>query len=382
MDYSSFLQLAKSGSFFIYDIDKMYEQAILARHSSANILYACKANLLSSVLQTFNKAGLHFDVASIGELFQLKSLGITGEKISLTGPAKSETFIREALEWGVSTFVIESPLQMTLLENIAKDYSYTPNVLLRLQLKSNKIISSKNISALGMDIGTIKHLLPKMTLPFKGFHLFQWTNILSYDELQSFWNLGAQECKKITRHFQTLDYGGGVGIPYETKDAPLEWEQLNTLISEIKETHQIQDFRLEMGRFLTGPYGIYMTPIVDVKKTYQQNIIVLQGGINHLLMSYLYQQTLPVELLRHSQAPSALFSLHGPLCTVKDNLGIHALPEDISVNDLLIFKQMGAYGFDVSMPFFLAHNLPGEAIVTRGKLEIIREPMPASTWLK
>ena len=160
------------------------------------------------------------------------------------------------------------------------------------------------------------------------------------------------------------------------------WNEVNSAIMEIKNEHNISEFWLEMGRYLTGPYGKYITSVVDVKRTYDKDILVLEGGINHLARPALVNEFFPVELLRKSTSPEKKFSLHGPLCTSLDFLGEHLLPGDVSIGDIIVFRQTGAYGFTESMPFFLCHKLPGEAIIEQGTLRIIREPQSAKEWLK
>ena len=77
-----------------------------------------------------------------------------------------------------------------------------------------------------------------------------------------------------------------------------------------------------------------------------------------------------------------IFFIHGPLCTSLDFLGEYQLSSDIQVGDIVIFKQAGAYGFSESMPFFLCHDLAGEAVIKEGELSVVREPQSAAIWLR
>ena len=340
---------------------------------------------MRTLLSTLRDSGIHFDVASEGELRQVLSTGICGDQIIMTGPAKPEKLLRLALKHKVSNFVIESPNQLLLLQKLAPSYDYEPGVLLRLQLRweneGKSVLGGNQITSFGMDLETAQALLPKVKLPFLGFHVFQWGNILSLDKLGHVWTETIKACKKITKDFQVLDVGGGLGIPYNN-EIPLAWPQVDALVQNLKQTHNIQEFWLEMGRYLTGPFGVYLTSVIDRKQTYGRDLLLLEGGINHLTRPALVNEAFPAELVRNSSAPSQSFSLHGPLCTSLDFLGDHMLPSDISIGDTIIFRQVGAYGFTESMPFFLCHNLPGEAVIERGKIRIVREPMPAESWLK
>ncbi len=387
MNKNEFLiELAKIGSCFLYDLDALSKHAQNLSKSNCKLFFACKANPLSSILHTLDSANIDFDIASEGELRQVLSLGISGSRIIMTGPAKPEGLIRLGLEHKISTFVIESPFQMQQLEKLVKEYRYQPNVLLRLQLQWEKeeynILGGEKITPFGMDLKTVASLLSNLSLPFLGFHIFQWGNILSLERLRTIWEHTIQVCKTLRPAFQVLDVGGGLGIPYNLYEKPLPWEGVNALIAELKDVHSLPELWVEMGRYMTGPYGQYVTSVVDIKETYGRKILVLEGGINHLARPALISQPFPTRLLRESCADVAKFALHGPLCTSLDFMGYHMLPRDIQIGDCLSFQHVGAYGFTESIPFFLCHQLPGEAVIQNGSMHIVREPKPASSWLK
>ena len=86
--------------------------------------------------------------------------------------------------------------------------------------------------------------------------------------------------------------------------------------------------------------------------------------------------------MRASNEPLVHFDVHGPLCTSLDKLGRLALPNDVDVDDQLIFGLSGAYGFTESMPFFLCHQIAAEYVLHNGNVEQIRAAEPASWYLR
>jgi diaminopimelate decarboxylase len=64
-----------------------------------------------------------------------------------------------------------------------------------------------------------------------------------------------------------------------------------------------------------------------------------------------------------------------------DKLGVFDLPGDIAPGDWLVFSQTGAYGLTESMPFFLCHSLPGEAIMYKNHLMTPRSVKSSADWL-
>lgn len=139
---------------------------------------------------------------------------------------------------------------------------------------------------------------------------------------------------------------------------------------------------MELGRYAVAESGVYLTKVVDRKSVNNINLLVTDGGAHHLVRPALTGESFPIELLREeSGSETNDFQIHGPLCTSLDKAGIASLPKDIRLNDYLIFKQTGAYGFTESMPFFLCHNLPAEIIFIKGSFIQLDKSKKASSWL-
>jgi diaminopimelate decarboxylase len=110
---------------------------------------------------------------------------------------------------------------------------------LRLQLKWEKkqqhsVLGGNSITAFGMDIQTAKYAISILELPFLGFHVFQWGNCSTIEELEYIWKSTILSCKAIHNNFQVLDVGGGIGIPYNTNEKSLPWYIINKVLNTIK----------------------------------------------------------------------------------------------------------------------------------------------------
>jgi diaminopimelate decarboxylase len=138
---------------------------------------------------------------------------------------------------------------------------------------------------------------------------------------------------------------------------------------------------MELGRFTVGECGYYFTKVVDKKTSRGRDILVCDGGINHIARVALVNQPFPAKALIDSNPNKKTFQIHGPLCTALDFLGAFDFPEDIAIGEWLVFHKAGAYGFTESMPFFLCHKLPGEVVYYNGDLMIPRPPKTSYDWM-
>ena len=374
-------KLVENNDYFIYDLDGLYNHAKNIIGGNAKIFFACKANPLSNIINTLDELNFNFDVASEGELSQILKQKIDGSRIILTGPVKSEKLLCKAIENRIGAIVIESKNQLDLIQKLTKDFSYNPKILIRLQLKYNDNKLLNQTTQFGVDINNAIEILKHIKLPFIGFHIFQWNNILDIKTIKSIWNEVIKSCKRITEEFDLIDVGGGIGIPYNN-EKPIKWNEIDNIINELKCIYNLKEFWLEMGRYLVGPYGKYITKIIDKKTIYNKNIILLRGGINHIVRPALINEYFPIKSTKNKKTNYERFSLHGPLCSSLDYLGDYKLPKNIKIGDNILFEQVGAYGFTESMPFFLCHDLPGEIIIKNEKMKIVRKSKNANYWLK
>lgn len=379
--------------FFIYDLDQLAAHlAPLTAQNVVKLWYAVKANPLSSVIQTLDKAGFNFDVASAGELNQVLKQGIAAERVLNTGPAKSKKQINHFLEAGVRTFVAESLNQVAWLNQAAQNHQVQLRILLRVQLRwpegEKNPLGGNSLTPFGLGTQQWQHLniADYPQLNFVGLHIFQWGNMLSTDKLAQLWSQMIAPLQALADQLgfalEILDLGGGLGIPYTTAQDPLNWPQLLDALSNIKFESGVNELWMELGRYAVGECGHYVNPVVEQKENFGYHQLITAGGINHILRPAVTNQAFPAQLLRQSNAPAREFLIHGPLCTALDSLGTHQLPADLNENDHVVFSQVGAYGFTESMPYFLCHELAAEYVIENNQVRCVRSCETADYYLR
>ena len=386
-------QTVKTG-FFVYDLDGFEQHVKQLVKSDLTLWYAVKANPLSAVIKVLAKNGFNFDVASIGELQQVLAQGVTPDRILHTGPGKSAEQLQYFLAQGVETYVVESIGQLADLNRLAADVDFTPRVLLRVQLSWDEDESGHN--PLGGCALTPFGLSPSdwmaadvsqyQTVDIQGLHIFQWGNILSADRLGELWSAMAEPLAALARdldiNYQVLDLGGGLGIPYEPGQQTLDWNDVTRVLEQVKSKVATDEIWMELGRYAIGEFGYYVTPVIERKQNAGQSQLIMAGGVNHLMRPAISNQPFPATAFNVESNQQQTFAVYGPLCTGLDKLGEFELPDNIASGDMLVFSQTGAYGFTESMPYFLCHTMPAEAVVYQGELEVLRQPELASSYLR
>lgn len=390
MNHIETLTRQYDSSFYLYDLDAFEAHIRSIRetlHPEIKVWYACKANPLSKILSLLSENGFGVDVASLGELAQAKKSGV--KKLIATGPAKTPSYLRTLMENGVSTIIVESRQQLRDLNRVAGELGRKQEVLLRLQLdwsgSLKSVLGGSAITPFGLhpQDWENENLSEYAHLKVLGLHCFQWGNILDPQELTRIWDETIARCVSFAEamkiELKVLDLGGGLGVSY-TDERSLAFSSVHEALVGLKEKYKLKEIWLELGRFSIAEFGKYLTRVVDVKEVRGKRIVVTAGGINHLARPALVNESFPVTALRDGKGET--YSLHGPLCTALDYLGDHQLPKDLASGEWLCFHKTGAYGFTESMPYFLCHEICGEATIYQGKLEILRDPVPSESWLK
>lgn len=380
-------------SFFFYNLDhlKSHLQSIAAViDDDVKMWYACKANPYSGILKIFRNLGFGIDVASLGELNQVIASGVPSEFILATGPAKSKKYMASLLENDIDVIVLESLNQAYWLDEVAAQMNRRPKVLLRVQLAwegGASVLGGDAITPFGIENHEWHKLDQTRTthLDMQGFHVFQWGNLMDLTRLKEiWWHIGktlTDLSLALKIPLKVIDLGGGLGVPYQFDGHMLKFDDVNEILREFKREFKPEKVWMELGRYTVASCGTYFTPIVDRKTVRGQEILVTDGGINHIARPALTNQAFPCSLFRDSNASLSDFQVHGPLCTALDKLGHFSLPSDVKVGDWLAFSMAGAYGFTEAMPFFLCHNLPAEVTYYNGDLMTPRPVRSSADWL-
>src|SRR5262249_11567265 len=111
---------------------RSFVDAVAARHSDFDVLFASTAFPCTAVYPTLAEEGLACDVASGGELALALAAGFDPGRTYLHGNAKSATELREALQAGVGHIVIDSIDELRRLERIAAEQGRRQEVLIRV----------------------------------------------------------------------------------------------------------------------------------------------------------------------------------------------------------------------------------------------------------
>jgi diaminopimelate decarboxylase len=376
-----------STPFFAYDRGLITSRVDLLRTvlpADIRLSYAVKANPMPAVVQ--HLAGL-VDACDVASAFEMKTALDTrmpASQISFAGPGKTTAELRQAVAAGV-TIEMESPNEAARVIEIGNRLGIRPRVALRVnpdyQVKGSGMRMGGGPQQFGIDAEEIPSLLRELAvadLEFLGFHVFAGSQNLHADILCEALakNVAlllklAGECPWPVRY---LNLGGGFGIPYFDKDRPLDLSPIGESLGDLMERAirpNLPDARvvIELGRYLVGESGVYVTRIVDRKVSRGRVYLVVDGGLHHQLAAsgnfgQVIRRNYPIVVANRMQETDLeTVSVVGCLCTPLDMLGDNIVLPRAEIGDLVVVFQAGAYGLTASPTAFLGHPIPMEVLV-------------------
>jgi diaminopimelate decarboxylase len=395
---------------YVYDLDVIERQvAALAAvlPPAAELAYAVKANPSLAVVEHLGRLGLGADVASGGELAMAQRAGIAPERIVMTGPGKGDGELRAAVAAGIRAMTVESPGELARLEAIAADAGRIQPVLLRAavseraRLERVRLVGDDGAGKFGMDASDLAAASARAAasphLELLGLHAFGASNVLDARALVGHVASTVRAARRLALATGTtlhlIDAGGGLGIPYEAHEESLDLVGLGAGLAEITRDWAgdplLRDARLllEPGRFLVGQAGAYVTRVVDRKSVDGAVVVILDGGVHHVLRPALVGQEHRIRALGGERGEGGgggrmvPVTVAGPLCSGLDVFSQAAVMTPPEVGDLVAVLDVGAYGFTESMPLFLSHPVPAEVAVRAGRAALIRPRQEPSDWL-
>ena len=344
--------------------------------------YAMKANPFAPVVTHMDGLVDGLDIASAGELAIAIKAGVDPARISFAGPGKRDDELRAAITHGV-TLNAESEGEVERAITIAAALGLTPRIAVRVNppfdLKGSGMKMGGGAKQFGVDAervpALVRHIIASGA-DWRGFHIYAGSQSLNADAIieaqANTLALAADLARDIGAYPPRVNLGGGFGIPYFPGDAQLDIakigaalaEAFETLPTELNDTH----FCIELGRYMVGEAGVYLTRVIDRKVSHGENFLIVDGGLHHQLAASgnfgtVVRRNYPLAVANRMDAEPEVQNVVGCLCTPLDLLGNQVMLPRADVGDLIAIFCAGAYGASASPVAFLGHGPAVEILV-------------------
>lgn len=407
------LAAAHGTPYYLYDLDAALAHLAALRANlppSVDVYYCVKANGNKKVLEAFRPHVAGLDLSSAGELDMAAAAGYDPKRASIAGPGKTHEDLERCVDGGVGIVSLESVAELERLGKVARARDKRQDVTLRI----NPIQTPKEF-AMRMGGGASQFGVPEEEaeaaldavlaepgVRLVGLHIYAGTQCLEeralVENMKGSLAIALRLAEKKDLSPEIMNLGGGFGIPYFKGQTAVDAPSLGRALSEGLDSFRADNprfsktrFIFELGRFLIGRYGAYVSRVTEIKETRGKRFVILDGGMHHCFpatgnFGSMVKKNYPVqnltrggdaELESEDNAPQEIC---GPLCTPMDSMARAVRIARAEPGDLIGFFASGAYSFAASPLLFLSHDTPLELLKLEGAVTVARERMPATRF--
>lgn len=380
----AWIEQAGATPLFVYDFAIIAARIARLRGAmpaGVDLHYAIKANPFAPLLRAIAPLVDGFDVASTGELRQ--ALGVRpASAISFAGPGKRDAELEDAILAG-ATINLESEGETMRALAIGDRTGIAPRLAVRVnpdfELRGSGMRMGGRASPFGVDASRAAALVRTIRsagADWRGFHIFAGSQSLDSEAIvetqAAALALAARLADQAGAAPPLVNLGGGFGIPYFAGDTPVDVERIGAALGEVVASRPpaLADsrFALELGRWLVGEAGVYLTRVVDRKTSQGETFLVVDGGLHHQLAASgnfgtVVRRNYPIALANRLDALAIeTVTVVGCLCTPLDRLADRAALPEAHPGDVIAVFLAGAYGLSASPVNFLSHPVPAQIL--------------------
>ncbi len=367
---------------YVYDAESIkiqYEKLTSSFHKSTRFFYAAKALTNINILKYVNNLGAGLDCVSINEVKLGLRAGFPAGKILFTPNCVDLAEIEEAMELKVHINIDN----ISILEQFGNKYAGSYPIFVRINphifAGGNYKISTGHIdSKFGISIHQLRHIERIMNstgLRIEGLHMHTGSEIKDPDVFLQ----GLDIMFELSEHFPELKYidmGSGFKVPYQKDDLETDVPSLGKKVDHAlkefsKRTGKKVDLWFEPGKFLVSKSGHFLVKANVIKHTTATVFAGVNSGFNHLIRPMFYDSYHIIENLSNPKGTERIYTVVGNICET-DTFAWDRKINEIREGDILVFRNAGAYGFEMSSNFN-SRLKPAEVLFIDGKAKLIRK---------
>ncbi|HLZ96616.1 MAG TPA: type III PLP-dependent enzyme [Steroidobacteraceae bacterium] len=305
--------------------------------------YALKPLPHAAVIHALLGEGAFFDLATNGEIDLVRRAGVPPKRCIHTHPIKRDGDIRNALAYGVDTFVIDNPDE---LRKFVK-YRGRASLLIRVSFRSPDAVCdlSKKFGCAPDAVAGLLELAAELRIKIVGLSFHVGSQALdpgmyvhAINVCRELMNLASQYDQRLG----ILDIGGGFPVGYNGNSVPIEdyCEPIRRALGLLAPGLRVI---AEPGRYIAAPAAIAVSSVMGRALRDDRWWYYLDDGMYGSYSGQIYDHAkYRVEALA---APGVTYSsvLAGPTCDSIDIVREAVDLPKLAVGDLIVGREMGAY---------------------------------------
>jgi ornithine decarboxylase len=335
------------------DIVRRQYHALVAALPGVDLHYALKPLPDATVVGVLASEGAWFDLATDGEVDLVRNAGIAASRCIHTHPIKRDSDIRHALDFGITTFVVDNPDEVAKFER----YRDRVRLLVRIAFRSPEAIVDLS-RKFGCDADAALALVSRAAaagIRVRGFSFHVGSQVARPDmyvqAIETCTGLIAESKRLGLGPIEVLDIGGGFPIDY-LEPAPAIGGFCTPIRAALAKLPEGLRIIAEPGRFICGPAGVGLSTVIGRAHRDGRWWYYLDDGLYGTFSGQLYDHSrFPVETVHPHDGPRLACVLAGPTCDSIDVVAEDLPMPELAIGELLVARQIGAYTIATATDF-------------------------------
>ena len=384
-------------SFYLYDENSILSNINLLKQNFKGVefLYSLKSNPNKKIVSSILKEGLGADAASLKEVLLSNKKGLLADKILYSAPGKTVSDIEQAIS--ASTIVADSLGEVLIINEVARKMDTIAKIGIRINPNFTFYGDVGIPSKFGIDeelaVLAINNWNNLENIDVIGIHVHSRSQELDYKVLANYYEKMFELAKRfqdsLGHKLEFINLGSGIGITYEKSDLELDLVKLGEKFTQTYEKYK-NDFEnttifIETGRFVVGHSGVYVTKVLDKKKSFGKTFVILANTLNgfmrpsiaKMVEGYANSDNIkPLEPLFTSgnafefiaindETKQECVSLVGNLCTAADVVASDITMQKLNIGDVVVMTNAGSYAAVLSPMQFSSQTKPAQLFLAR-----------------
>ncbi|MCE9553358.1 MAG: hypothetical protein K8T91_08270 [Planctomycetes bacterium] len=358
-DWSELAELPPFTPTFVFDVVGIAAEseklAAVADQTGCRALYAVKALALPEVIQAIAEPLDGLAVSSLAEArIARESLNaieqVRPRTLQLTLPGLRPDEVAELTDL-CDTLVFNSLSQWRRFGAVAKGAGTVSALRINPQLSwldDDRFDPCRAHSQLGVPLSQLAATwanAPQDLANLCGLHFHTNHRAKTTDAIEATVRHIAAQLGSLLTHAEWLNVGGGYELT-EMDDAALA--PLKRTATWLREEFDTQ-LLFEPGGALVRRHGWLVASVVDLFDSDGESMAVLDTSVAHLAELFEYQR--PATVLGHNPHGAHAYTLVGSSCLAGDRFGRFRFSEPLSLNQRIVFADVGAYALSKVQQF-------------------------------